>query len=166
MTPETQVSPIDELIEFRAPIRRERQARTLGASATSAPAGMSRTQVACMVTADWPARGVTPLRARIVYEFRGTERRTPVTGSTGDRARNTCGLDSVIVKGRVGDDEVSTPACVPPRAVTAYCLPALVGAVSVASVYVGDVRPVWAPPVTGEVSVKLIKPHHGRTTLS
>jgi hypothetical protein len=94
----------------------------------------------------------------ILYVFLGTEPRRPVTALTAGAPLRTGGLCSVIVNGRDGEEEESTPTCVPPMAETAYCFPLLVGAVSVARVYVGDVKPVWAPPVTGEVSVKDICP--------
>lgn len=71
----------------------------------------------------------------------------------------------MTVKGLDGVDDESTLACVPPMAVTAYCLPAEVGATSAARVYVGDVKPVWAPPVMGDVSVKDIGEYKQRFTL-
>jgi hypothetical protein len=96
----------------------------------------------------------------ILYEFLGTEPISPVAAFGEGNCRRTGGRLRVIVNGRLGEDDASTPVCVPPMAETAYCFPVLLGAVSVAMVYVGDVKPVWAPPVMGEVRVKDMKVLH------
>jgi len=83
------------------------------------------------------------------HTLRGTAWSLPVVGSTGAKVLKDLGFHRVIVNGLLTEPTV-TPVYVPPSAVTAYCLPLLSGAVSAVSVYVGDVKPVWLPPVTGD----------------
>jgi hypothetical protein len=61
-----------------------------------------------------------------------------------------CGRENEIVNGLLAP-WTSTPVWVPPKAVTAYCFVYAFGGVSATWVYVGEVRPVWADPVTGDV---------------
>lgn len=79
---------------------------------------------------------------------------TPVVTFACGRTRKTAGRKNVILKGLL-TVFTSTPVCVPPSAVTAYCRPLFEGATSAVSVYVGDVSPVTAAPVTGLDGLKL-----------
>jgi hypothetical protein len=47
---------------------------------------------------------------------------------------------------------VRTPSCVPPRPDTVHCFAFTSGAWSTETEYVGEVKPAWAEPVTGDES--------------
>jgi hypothetical protein len=79
----------------------------------------------------------------------------PVTALGIAAGRMFCGLLKVIVNG-FDAACVSTLVCVPPKAVTAHCFEYAFGGVSATMVYVGDVSPVWAAPVTGEVKATVM----------
>lgn len=57
----------------------------------------------------------------------------PVMGFAGGRERGKAGLKKLNVNG-FETECVKTPACVPPRAVTAHCFPFWEGGVSVVKV--------------------------------
>jgi len=114
----------------------------------SVPAGISINVLMVATRGAWLARGIAPLRVMIFHSELGTFPNAPVTGLIGDKVRKIAGLKKVIVKGLEIECEV-TPVWVPPKAVTAHCFPKDVGAISTDIVYVGLVKPVWAPPVTG-----------------
>lgn len=127
-------------------------ARTLAASTVSAPAGTSMVVFTIIGTGGVlpPVTTCTPLRVMTLYEFLGIEEITPVDGFGEPKVRKDLGFVTVMVKG-TDTEETTTPACVPPNAETAFCLPFESGAVSATRVYVGLVKPVCAPPVTGEL---------------
>lgn len=124
-------------------------------SATSTPAGTTKSPRKRMGTGACPANGVAPFAATIFHVFRGIDISRPVDGFTIERGLKVAGLVKETKKGllREWTDE---SVCVPPNCDTTYCLPNDVGAISATKVNVGDVNPVTVAPVTGDEGAKLI----------
>lgn len=78
-----------------------------------------------------------------------------MAGLTSESGLKVAGLVKLTKNGLLSEwtDE---SVCVPPKAVTTYCFPKEVGAISATRVNVGDVSPVTAAPVMGDEGAKLI----------